>query len=146
MEKAVCPQSYFLLERRLSLSLCKLLPFSAALCLSLSGSVPFSFPASLRESAANGVVTVNSLFVLLRRGGREGFLHLIDWKIYISFSCKTKEEWIRGGRLVNGDLAECMERHSFVFPHVHIYAFKCMHSSTSFSTNTHTQMNITNFT
>ena len=84
--------------------------------------VPFLSPKISRESAANRVVTVNSLFVLLHRGRRGGFLYLIDWKIYISFGHQTKKEWICGGWLVSGDLTKWKGRDSLYFlKHAHTH-------------------------
>lgn len=122
----MCPQSYFLQEQSFSLSV----SFSLALPLYVFRS--FSFTETLGESAANRAVTVNSLFVLLHGERREGSRYLIDWEIYTSFGCETKEEWICGGQLVSGDLTKWKERDSLHFL-THTYT----HSCTSFSTLTH---------
>lgn len=74
LEKALCPQSYFLQEQSFfpSVSFSLTLP----LCVFLFPARSFSFGKTSGESAANRVVTVNSLFVLLHRGRRGGFLTL----------------------------------------------------------------------
>lgn len=99
--------------------------------------IPFLSPKTLRESAANRAVTVNSLFVLLHGERREGSLYLIDWKIYISFGCWTKVEWIRAGRLVNGDLTKWKEKRI-----VRISSRTRTHISSQ-RRHTHTQMSTT---
>jgi len=96
---------------------------SSSLALPLYVLRSFSFSEPPWESAANRALTVNSLFVLLLRERREVSLYLIDWKIYISFGCESKEEWICGGRLVNGDLTKWKERDSLHFlTHTHTQA------------------------
>lgn len=81
----MCPQSYFLQEQSFSLSPSISFSLSLPLYVFLSAARSFSFPETLRESAAYRAVTVNSLFVLLHEERREGSFYLIDWKIYISF-------------------------------------------------------------
>ena len=99
--------------------------------------VPFLSPKkTLRESAANRAVTVNSLFVLLHGERREGSLYLIDWKIYISFGCWTKVEWIRAGRLVNGDLTKWKEKKDSLYFLTHAYTH-IISAQTHTHTHTH---------